>query len=371
MLGTEFIQRFERYCPLSMAMEGDPCGLHIGTLDKEVKKIMVSLDVRPKVVQEAAEKKIDLLVVKHPPIFRPVSRLTEDTAQTKMYLDLIKHDIAVYAAHTNMDIIHDGLNDWFCELLDIKETTFLTKTHEIRMKKLAVFVPVDDAEMMRSALGEAGAGKQGDYINTSYTLTGTGRFTPVGGANPTIGTVGESEKVQEAKIEVIFPETIENQVIEAMYETHPYEDPAFDLYSLDNLAENYGIGRIGVLDTPLKLEDFVQKVKTVFNLNNLRVVHAFDEKETVQRVAICGGSGEKFYTDALKQGADVYITGDVYYHTAHDMQETGMTVIDPGHHIEALCKTKLATKFNKWKNEEGWDVEILASEISTEPFSFE
>ena len=331
MQGSEFIQRFNQYCPEWLAEEGDPVGLHIGTLNKEVNRIMMSLDVRPAVVDEAIEKKIDLLIVKHPPIFRPVSRLTTDDIQTKMYADLIKHDIAVFAAHTNMDIIENGLNDWFCEALAVFDTDYLIHTHTVSMKKLAVYVPQEAAKKMRQALAEAGAGEQGNYQATSFTINGTGRFTPNAEANPTIGAANVAEQVQESKIEVLFPETRQTEVVQAMLAAHPYEEPAYDIYQIDNLAEKYGIGRV---------------------------------------VAICGGSGEKFYREAVAAKADVYITGDVYYHTAHDMQETGMLVIDPGHYIESLCKEKLVDLFNQWKNEEDWKVEFFVSETSTNPFSF-
>ncbi|MGG5316024.1 Nif3-like dinuclear metal center hexameric protein [Enterococcus sp. AZ072] len=370
MKASKFIERFKQYCPEWLIEDGDPVGLHIGTLNKDIQRVMMSLDVRPAVVAEAIEKKIDLLIVKHPPIFRPIDRLTTDDFQTKMYVDLLKHDIAVYAAHTNMDIIPNGLNDWFCELLEVKNTTYLVESQSIPLKKLAVYVPMDDSKAMRTALAEAGAGKQGNYEATSYTLSGTGRFTSVGEANPTIGELNRQEQVQESKIEVIFPAILEEQVVEAMLTAHPYEEPAYDIYQLDNPPLKYGIGRVGTLAAPLSTEEFIQQVKKVFNLDGLRVVYPKQPKATVQRVAICGGSAEKFYKDALRQQADVYITGDVYYHTAHDMQESGMLVIDPGHYIEALCKRKMVELFNQWKDEEDWDVSFYVSEVSTNPFSF-
>lgn len=370
MQGIEFIQRFNDYCPEWLAEDGDPVGLHIGTLNKQVERIMMSLDVRPAVVAEAIEKKIDLLIVKHPPIFRPIDRLVTDDIQTNMYVELIKHDIAVYAAHTNMDIIDNGLNDWFCELLAVKDTSYLIPTHTVKMKKLAVYTPQTEAKKMREVLSTAGAGEQGNYHATSFTINGTGRFTPETAANPTIGSVNVPEQVQESKIEVIFPETKEKQIITAMLAAHPYEEPAYDVYTLDNLTQTYGIGRVGELEQALTTEEFIQKVKKTFDLSGLRVVYPYKEKETIKRVAICGGSGEKFYRNALAAEADVYITGDVYYHTAHDMQETGMLVIDPGHYIESLCKVKMVELFEQWKNEEGWSVDFFISETSTNPFSF-
>ncbi|WP_375179962.1 Nif3-like dinuclear metal center hexameric protein [Enterococcus rotai] len=367
--GTLFIKHFEAYCPQWLAEADDPVGLHIGTLNKKLDRVMVTLDVRPEIVAEAIEKNVDLIIAKHPPIFRPVKRLDTDNFQTKMYADLLKHDIAVFAAHTNMDIIENGLNDWFCDLLGIEDTTYLTKTHTVAYKKLAVFVPVNHAAKMRKALGEAGAGTQGDYTNTSYSMIGTGRFTPATDANPTIGTVGEEAAVQEAKIEVIFPETIQANVIQAMLAAHPYEEPAYDFYPIENITKEYGLGRVGNLAKALPLKEFVAFVKEKFALDGIRIV-AEDETKLVQRIAICGGSGEKFFRDALKNQADVYITGDVYYHTGHDMLTEGLPVLDPGHYIEQLCKPKLVELFNQWKKDYNWDITFIESEVNTNPFKF-
>lgn len=367
--GGTFISKFEAYCPQWLAETGDPVGLHIGTLNKELNKVMVTLDIRPEVVAEAIEKKVDLIIAKHPPIFRPVKRLDTDSFQNKMYADLLKHDIAVFAAHTNLDIIENGLNDWFCELLEIKNTSYLTKTHSIPYKKLAVYVPVENASAMRKALGQAGAGTQGDYKNTSYSLVGTGRFTPIEGAKPTIGKIDEEESVQEAKIEVIFPETNQETIVKAMLEAHPYEEPAYDLFTIENLTKNYGLGRIGQLPEAVTLAEFVVKIKQVFHLDGLRIV-TNDMQKKVQTVAICGGSGEKFYPDALAKKADVYITGDVYYHTGHDMLTEGLSVIDPGHYIEELCKPKLVELFNQWKKDYNWAITFIESEANTNPFQF-
>lgn len=368
--GNEFIRKFEEYCPQWLAEEGDPVGLHLGTLNKPIQRIMMTLDVRPEVVQEAIEKKIDLLIAKHPPIFRPIKRLTTDHPQEKMYADLLKHDIAVYAAHTNMDIIEDGLNDWFCEALGINVENYLLKTHTRHYKKLAVYVPIEDADKLRKALAEAGAGEQGHYDHTSFTSIGEGRFRPNEQAHPAIGKNGQLEKVEEAKVEVIFPEDREEKVLSAMYRVHPYEEVAFDLFSIDEPTQTWGIGRIGELPEALDLDTFVSKVKEVFQLEGLRVVRPTHTNSTVKRIAICGGSGEKFYPYALAQKADVYITGDIYYHTAQDMQSAGLIAIDPGHYIESLCKEKFVEKFEKWKQEENWTVDFFVSETDTNPFQF-
>ena len=367
LTGIDFINKFESVVPLELAEDNDPVGLHIGTLNKPIKRVMMTLDVRPEVVQEAIDKKIDLIVAKHPPIFRPVKRLLVDDFQTKMYADLLKHDIAVYAAHTNMDIVEDGLNDLFCDMLDVTPTDYLRQTHEYFYRKLAVYIPKTHGERLREALGKAGIGHFNDYDFTSFSTEGVGRFRPLDGAKPAIGEVDAVSSVEEEKVEVVFLPHQLSKIQEIINEIHPYEEPMMDVYELENISKTYGIGRIGKLSEPVSLMSFVEKVKQVFGLNAVRLITDSKDKD-IQTIGICGGSGEKFYKDALRKGADVYITGDVYYHTAHDMIEDKISVIDPGHYIESVCKKYYVDLFNEWKQQYGWDVTFIESDIDTNPF---
>ena len=262
MLASEVIKRYEAFCPQEFSIEGDSRGLQIGTLDKDIQRVMVALDIREETVAEAIEKGVDLIIVKHAPIFRPIKDLVADRAQNQIYIDLIKHDIAVYVSHTNIDIVPDGLNDWFCQLLDIEDTEPLSIT-----------------------------------------------------------------------------------------------------------GEELGIGRIGQLSAQT-FGQLAEKVKETFGLDALRLV-SYDQTDldrVVARVAICGGSGQSFYKDALAKGAEVYITGDIYYHTAQDMLSDGLLALDPGHHIEVLFVSKLVEKLNQWKSEEAWEIEVIGSQASTNPF---
>ena len=369
MDGKTFIDRFNRYCPESLAEAGDPVGLHIGTLNKEINRVLVTLDVRPEVVEEAIEKEIDLIIAKHPPIFRPIKRLVTDDIQTKMYVDLLKNDIAVFAAHTNMDIIEDGLNDWFCEALSIENTTFLTKTHSIPLKKLTVYTPVENDRAMREALVSAGADIIDSYQENNYSSIITVEAGSIIESKVATNSFNQKETVQKVKLEVTFLETIQDQVLAAMKNVQPYKEPMYELFAIENHEKEYGLGRIGYLKKALPLKQFVKEVKKVFDLDGLRLIST-DEDQLIKKVAICGGSGEKFFPDALKQNADVYITGDVYYHTGHDMISEGLTVIDPGHYIEQLCKPKLVKLFNQWKKDYNWNVTFIPSEIVTNPFQF-
>lgn len=339
--GLEFIRRFEEYCPLELAETGDPVGLHIGQLDRDIEKVMFTLDVRPEVVAEAIAKNIDLLVAKHPPIFRPIQRLDFDDEQTKMYADCIKHDIAVYAAHTNLDIIDDGLNDWFCEKLAIEETTYLKATHQVAYEQLTIHIEPAQKLAVLSALSEL----------TSETLS---ELSPLDNKVVISVPVLETDK---AKVSRVLAELAAEMPLTQEWQP------------LNHQVKTFGIGRVGQLATALKLSDFVEQLKTEFNLDGLRLI-SNDPDQLIQRVAICGGSGEKFYRDALAKNADVYITGDVYYHTAHDMLTAGLNVIDPGHHIEVLCQEKLVELSNSWKKESDWQIDFSQSVTNTNPFRY-
>lgn len=368
----DFIQVYESFAPTELKMGKDPIGLHFGHPDSEISKIMTTLDVRPEVVQEAIEKNVDFILAHHPPIFKPVARFNEADPQQKMYADLIRHNLAVYASHTNLDVARGGINDWLAQALKLNNIQILSHIYSDDHYKLTVFVPLDDVDQVLKACHQAGAGQVGDdYQDVSYSVEGQGKFTPVEGANPTIGSLGQAEIVKEKRIEMLVKDKDISAVVEAIKESHPYEEPVYDIYKLAFSGDPQGIGRVGDLDQEVSLEDFITYVSEIFEVEGLRYVEPYGQKDKkVKKVAICGGDGGSFYKDVVKSGADVYITGDVYYHTAHDMQAAGLTVIDPGHHVEAICIPMLAQKLKDWKQQHDWNFEIIESQVRTEPFQF-
>ncbi|WP_051912462.1 Nif3-like dinuclear metal center hexameric protein [Carnobacterium funditum] len=370
ILGYDLIRKFEEFAPTYLAEEGDPVGLAIGTLNKPIKKVLVTLDVRPEVVQEAISKKVDLIFAHHPPIFRPAKNLITDDPQINMYANLLKNNISVYAAHTNLDVATNGMNAWLAKAIGITDTEIMTVTKKEKYKKLVVFVPLANEDSMIKALTQAGAGEVGpNYKDCTYVVEGTGSFTPVNQAHPHIGQIDQIEKVQEARIEVMFPERLTSEVEKALFFTHPYEEPVYDIYTIENYLDEYGLGRVGNLEAPISVEEFAIKIKSVFGVTGLRYI-TNDPSQMIQRVAICGGDAGKFYPDAVKKGAEVYITGDVYYHVGHDMLASGLTVIDPGHHIESICKTELVGLFTTWSKELNWDLDVSSSTLNTDPYRF-
>ena len=367
--GHEIIQLFESWSPKTLAcMENDPIGLAIGTLNKEIIKVLVTLDVNDQVADEAISKGCQLIIAHHPPIFRKLSNLRTDTPAGKLYEKLIKNDIAVYAAHTNLDVADGGVNDLLADALQLENRQILEKTYKENLMKLAVFVPDEYAEKVRLALAKAGAGSIGNYDSCSFSTNGQGRFRPVEGADPFIGDIGEMETTDEEKLEVVFTQSIKNKVLKAMLNAHPYEEPAYDLYTLAVETNEMGLGRVGTLKEPMTLERFAEHVKTHLNVPRVRVVG--DIEKMVSKVAVVGGDGNKYIHTAKRSGADVFVTGDIGFHMAQDAETLGLNIIDPGHHVEKVMIKGVADKMAKLCTEAKLTVEFVQSEINTEPFTF-
>ncbi|MUV39618.1 GTP cyclohydrolase 1 type 2 like protein [Lentibacillus sp. JNUCC-1] len=279
---------------------------------------------------------------------------------------LLKHDITVYASHTNLDVAAGGVNDMLCKCIGLGETAILDETDEEPLFKVVVYVPDEHADAVRSALGKAGGGFIGDYSHCTFNTTGKGTFKPTEEADPFIGEINELTVVSETKIETIVSKTDLDLLIQAMLQAHPYEEAAYDIYKMANEGVKRGIGRIGDLPEQKTLRELADHVKTNLDVPMVRTVG--DLSSHVKTVAILGGSGEKFISSALKNKADVLVTGDLTFHAAQDALEAGLMIIDPGHHVEKVMKS--ATKAYLENNLDDDAVKIYASEVNTEPFQF-
>ncbi len=366
--GQYIISLLEGFAPKKMAVEGDPIGLQVGSLNKPIKKVMIALDVLESVVDEAIEGKVDLIIAHHPLLYRPLKKIDISTSKGKVIEKLIKNDITVYAAHTNLDVTRLGVNEWLADQLQLMSTEVLSTTYEDQLVKLSVFVPRTHEEQVRLAIGNAGAGHIGNYSHCSFSSDGTGTFTPLEGTSPFIGKKGRLEKVEEVKIESIMPQSLQKAVVSAMRKAHPYEEVAFDLYPLLNKGEELGIGKIGKLPEEMNLQEFVDHVKNAFGISSLRVIKG--KKSMIRKVAVVGGDGNKYIYPALHKGADVLVTGDIYYHNAHDAQEEGLTIVDAGHHIEQIMKRKLKELLEQKIDANKYETEVVESNIITDPFTF-
>ncbi|MHC5251788.1 Nif3-like dinuclear metal center hexameric protein [Listeria kieliensis] len=367
--GHEFVAMLEKIAPRKLAMEDDPIGLQLGDLSKKVRKIMFTLDVLEEVVDEAIEQGVDMIIAHHPFLFRPVHKIDMETAQGRMIRKLIKHDIIVFAAHTNLDIARGGVNDILADLLELKDTEVIVPTHVEKYLKMVVFVPEESSETVRQILMNNGAGEIGtEYESCSFEVSGIGKFKPSENAKPAKGKNGELASVKEVRLEAIIREDLAEQAVKAVKAGHPYEEPAVDLYPLEGLKHVEGLGRVGKLAKEMPLEVFIDIVKGVLSIEHVRLIG--DPNAKVKKVAVLGGDGNKFIHAAKRSGADVLITGDIYYHTGHDLLAIGLPTIDAGHNIEKVMKSYLKTEFEERSKNLGIEVELIVSEKNTDPFTF-
>jgi dinuclear metal center YbgI/SA1388 family protein len=366
--GQTVIQMLEQLAPKHYALPDDRIGLQLGSLNKEIRSVLVALDVNDEVVEEAIAGKADLIIAHHAIMYRPLKHIQTDTPAGRLYEKLIKHDIAVYIAHTNLDVAVGGVNDMMASALGLTELSHLEDVHTERLKKLVVFVPEDHQDKVRNAVFNAGAGSIGQYSHCSFNIAGTGTFLPQEGANPFIGKPGKLESVAEVRLETIVSESIERKVIQAMLKAHPYEEVAYDLYAMDLKGRTFGLGRVGKLFEPCSVAALVSQVKQAFVVPTVRVVG--DLQRIVQKIAVLGGSGSRYVHHAIYAGAEVLITGDIDYHTAQDALAAGLTIIDPGHNVEKIMKINVADYLAKQLSEKKYATCVTASNINTEVFQF-
>lgn len=364
--GETVVQLMERLAPKHYAVPDDKIGLQVGSVQREVKRVLVALDVTPAVVEEAASLGAELIIAHHAVIYRPLAHLRTDTPAGALAASLIKNDIAVYISHTNLDTAEGGMNDWMAEALGLNGRGVLEEVHNDKLFKLVVFVPEAHADNVRAAIFGAGAGWIGNYSHCSFNSEGTGTFLPREGAQPFIGQPGKLENAAEIRIETIVPQSARKAVISAMLKAHPYEEVAYDLYPIDAKGRSYGLGRVGTLPSPMSLDEFAEHVKRTLDVPFVRVVG--DGERAIRKVAVLGGSGGRYIRHASFAGADVLVTGDIDYHTAHDADAAGLALVDPGHNAEKIMKPKTAEWLQEQLKAKGYATEVFASQVNTEPF---
>lgn len=325
---AEIIAFLETLAPPSLQESYDNAGLITGHASWECTGIICSLDAIEEVVKEAIDRKCNLIVAHHPIIFGGLKKINGKNYVEKTIITAIKHDIAIYAIHTNLDNVIDGVNGKIASMLGLKDCRILSPKDNT-LKKLFTFAPHDKAAAVRTAIFEAGGGYIGNYSECSFNVEGTGTFRAGSNTNPYVGNIGERHEEPETKIEVIFPAWLESKIVSAMKKSHPYEEVAFDVVSLANQHTGIGSGIIGQLPAPEEEKAFLARVKEVFGAGIIR--HTALLGKPVNRVAVCGGAGSFLVSKALAANADVYITADMKYHEFFDAN--GRVVIaDVGHY---------------------------------------
>ncbi|MDR0364733.1 MAG: Nif3-like dinuclear metal center hexameric protein [Bacteroidales bacterium] len=341
----EIIRAIEEKAPAACAEEWDNVGLLIGNPGKEVDSVLIAFEMTEKVMQEAVDTKCGLIITHHPMIYKGLKKINSDNATGRIIQQAIHHDIAIYAAHTNLDNVTGGVNSRLAEKLGIENLTVL-EPRQNQLLKLVVFVPHAQAAQVRDALFAAGAGHIGHYDSCSFSCAGEGSFKGDETTNPFAGKKDVLHFEEEARIETILPAYLYRRTLSALLEAHPYEEPAYDFYKLENSAQNIGSGMIGILPEAMEEIDFMRHVKKTLGIPVLR--HSELTEKKIRKVALCGGSGSFLLSAALAQKADVFITGDIKYHDFF-IPEKRLLLIDAGHYETEQFTTSLLFDILKQK----------------------
>ena len=344
MIVSDILSALDAWAPPGQKADFDRVGLQVGDPSAAVDTVLVALDLTPAVIEEAVEVGAHMIVTHHPLLFKPVGRVTADDPVGSLAWRLGRSGVSYAAIHTNLDAAWDGVSFALAEQLGVRTLEVLSPLEGV-MRKVVAFAPTSSADAVRQAMADAGAGEIGEYTDCSFSMSGTGRFRPSDSAQPTIGSAGALEAVQEVRIEAIAPTWATSRVLAAIRRAHPYEEPAVDVYPVENRATRQGYGAVGVLEAPEPLPRFLARVRDALGAGALRYVG--DDRQVVHRVAVCGGSGLSFLPAALRSGADAYVTSDVTYHRwfeALDLEGAPrLALVDAGHYeTEAVTERLIA-----------------------------
>lgn len=329
---NQIIQTIEALAPEKLAEDWDNVGLQVGSRQQSINRILLTLDITAEVVTEAVMKKVDLIVAHHPFIFNGLKTLSTDWEKGQIIAQLIKNEVAVYVAHTNLDKAAKGLNHYLAEKMGLDNIKTLELSNPAVYYKLIVFTPVEASQKIIEVLGKNGAGAIGDYDYCTYRTSGTGTFRPLEGANPFIGAVNTLTCVSEDRIEAIVAAPDLKNLIATLKRNHPYEEMAYDVIALENggLINENGLGKIGVFSHPMDAAEFIVYTKDRLGLAALR--GAGKVPDIIRRVAICSGAGADMIGLAKAKRADVLITGDLKHHDGQRALENNIWVLDAGHY---------------------------------------
>ncbi len=359
----EVIQALEEKAPLMYQESYDNAGLLTGNAHWPCTGILCTLDVTEEVVMEAQARGCNLVVAHHPVIFSGLKKITGSNYVERTVIAAIKNDIAIYAIHTNLDNMQDGVNNAIADKLGLEKRRILAPKSG-QLMKLFTFVPVAHAEKLRSALFEAGGGHIGQYSEASFNAEGTGTFKGSSQTNPFVGEPGKRHEEKETKMEMIFPAHLKIALVKALIDNHPYEEVAYDVVSLDNDNQFVGSGLMGELPEEMDGTGFLYMLKTSFELKLIRHTPLLGKK--IQKVALCGGSGSFLIGKAIEQGADIYISSDIKYHEFFDA-DSRLVIADIGHWESEQFTTDLLVEILQAKFP---TFAVLKSGVKTNPVNY-
>ncbi|HXS36513.1 MAG TPA: Nif3-like dinuclear metal center hexameric protein [Flavipsychrobacter sp.] len=360
----DIINSIEEFAPVVYQESYDNSGLQIGDPLEEVKGVLLTLDLTEDIIREAISRKCNLIIAHHPLLFSGLKRISNDTYTERIVKETIRNNINIYAAHTNMDNMKNGVNAKIAEKLGLIDLSILAKAAGT-LFKLYTYAPLEAADNVLQAMFAAGAGEIGKYKECSFNTNGVGSFKPGSNANPAIGKAGgEREQVVEAKIEVLVQKHNKKQVLRALFESHPYEEVAYELVALENANQDIGAGIVGNLPNPLSEKEFLTLLQKQMKLDCIR--HTALTGKKVNKIAICGGAGSFLLKDAISAGADFFVTADFKYHQFFDA-DGKIVIADIGHYESEQFTIEL---FQEILNKKFPNFAILLSSLSTNPVKY-
>jgi dinuclear metal center YbgI/SA1388 family protein len=328
MTVKDVISHLEELAPLATAEDFDNVGLLVGQKQTKVTGVLVTLDTLETVVDEAIKNNCNLIVSFHPIIFKGLKSLTGKNYVERTVLKAIKNDIAIYAVHTALDNSFNGVNAMMCKQLGLTNREILIpQTSSI--KKLVTYVPKSSADTVREALFNAGAGSIGNYDHCSFNVSGIGTFNGNEDSNPVVGIKGKTHKEEEIQIGITFKKHIQQAVLQALFSSHPYEEVAFEITTLENQNQKMGMGMIGEFNEAMSETDFLETLKSTFNCCVVR--HSNTLGKPIKKVAVLGGSGAFAIGAAKGKQADAYVTADLKYHDFYQAEDH-ILLADIGHY---------------------------------------
>jgi len=362
----------EQIAPVALAESWDNVGLLAGDYEQPVRKIMLAIDLTAAVWAEARQKKIDLIVAYHPPIWEPLKKVVAGAGYTPSALlhEVIRANVGIYALHTALDVAAGGVNDLLAEIVGIDAPLPLQRRAEggSDMCKLVVFVPPGDLPRVSEALFEAGAGHigaAGKYSKCSFRVEGAGTFQCGPESNPTIGRPGSFEQVSELRLETIVPVGQLDAAVRALRGAHSYEEPAFDVYPLLESQPQQGIGRYGTLKQPTTTVVLLEKIKKALKAPTVGVIGP--ARRTVRSAAVAAGSAGSLLGEVIRHKCDFYLTGELSHHRALELARAGVTTVCVGHSVsERVVLPRLAGRLRR----ECFETEVLISRKDRDPFTW-
>ena len=363
MLLQQLIQHLESYAPPAFQESYDNAGLLLGDKTRDITAALVALDVTEAVIEEAISKKCELIICHHPLIFNGIKRITGSNEVERCLIRAIKNDLAIYAAHTNLDSITGGVNSKICEKIGLVNCRILSPAINL-LVKLVAYVPNDHLETVRTAIFAAGAGEIGNYDQCSYSSAGAGTFRGNENSVPFVGSAGQMHTEPEIRLETIVPRHLMGKVVAALKAAHPYEEVAYDLLPLENGYSTVGMGMIGELEVPADETLVLESIKAIFECKMIKHTALLNKK--IKKIAVCGGSGSFLISKAIADGADLFISADFKYHDFFEADKA-IVLADIGHYeseqfTKEVLKEIVLKKFPTFA--------LHLSDVKTNPVSY-